>query len=361
MPMSPEPIISAGSPVWFNDDAYRALNEMLRNANPSMVVVLCDANTARHCQPGFLSMLETDAPLELIEIEPGEDMKTVQTCLEIWHALTEIGADRKSLIVNLGGGVVTDLGGFIASAYKRGVGFVNVPTTLLGMVDAAIGGKNGVDIGPLKNQVGTISSPALVVVDTSFLETLPKRELRSGYAEMLKHGLIADARYWEQLSSAEDFGGEEFDSLIARSVEIKSEIVTRDPTENGLRKSLNFGHTLGHAIESHFLSCGKPVLHGEAVAAGMVLEAFLSMEKGLLEPSDYNWVKKTIISMFGVMDISSDAVPSILQLLVHDKKNEHGRTLFALIAGIGTPALDIEAGNDLIVSAFDDYRNIDFD
>ena len=355
-----DPIISAGSVVYFNDDAYQALNIILGSGHYSMLIVLSDSNTADLCQPSFLARLETETPVELIEIEAGEQMKTVQTCLEVWHALTELGADRKSLILNLGGGVITDLGGFIASAYKRGVDFINVPTTLLGMVDAAIGGKNGVDIGPLKNQVGTITSPRMVVIDSSFLETLPAPEMRSGMAEMLKHGLIADASYWQELAALEDLDMETMDRLITRSVEIKSDIVTKDPTEFGLRKSLNFGHTLGHAIESHFLDRGTPILHGEAVAAGMVLESFLSMEKGLLEPSDYTWVKKTIISIFGVIKFGADDVTSIIGLLVHDKKNEYGRTLFALIAGIGTPALDIEAGNDLVISAFKDYSNSDF-
>ena len=358
--MPPEPIHCAGSTVWFNQDAYHALNELLGQGRYSMVVVLSDTHTAEFCQPKFLSLLETEAPVELIEIESGEEMKTVQTCLEVWHALTEIGADRKCLLVNLGGGVITDLGGFIASAYKRGVDFINVPTTLLGMVDAGIGGKNGVDIGPLKNQVGTITSPKLVLIDTEFLQTLPEKEIRSGWAEMLKHGLIADRGYWDSLCKAGGLGGDDLDDLIARSVEIKSEIVTRDPTENGMRKALNFGHTLGHAIESRFLSQGKPILHGEAVAAGMVMEAYLSMEKGLLEPSEYGRVKKTIISAFGVIEFAPDDVTSILGLLVHDKKNEHGRRLFALLAGIGAPALDIEATNDLIISAFDDYSRGDF-
>ncbi len=319
-----------------------------------MVVVLTDSHTAEFCQPRLLGELECEAPIELIEIEAGEDMKTVQTCLEIWHALTEIGADRKALLVNLGGGVITDLGGFIAAAFKRGVDFVNIPTTLLGMVDAAIGGKNGVDIGSLKNQVGTITSPRMVLVDTAYLETLPPRQLRSGWAEMLKHGLIADLCYWETLKDMDPMTAE-LDGVIYRSVEIKSEIVTRDPTENGLRKALNFGHTLGHAIESRFLELGQAILHGEAIAAGMVLECFLSMEKGLLDPREYTEVKKTIKSLFGLVNFTPDDVTSILSLLIHDKKNEHGRRLFALIAGIGNPALDIEVGNELIFSAFDDY------
>jgi 3-dehydroquinate synthase len=254
--------------------------------------------------------------------------------------------------------MVTDLGGFVASTFKRGIHFINVPTTLLAMVDASVGGKNGVDLGNLKNQIGVINVPQLVLIDTSFLETLPQNEMRSGLAEMLKHGLIADADYWKEFTdlSAIDFA--DFDQLIYRSIEIKNDIVLQDPTENGIRKALNFGHTLGHAIESYFLENGnKPtLLHGEAIAAGIVLESYLSMRKDLLTASDYSEIKSTINNIFDKIDFDESDIATISTLLIHDKKNEYGNIQFALLEGIGKVKTSQHVDNQIIDNAFADYK-----
>ncbi|MCL4152909.1 UNVERIFIED_CONTAM: hypothetical protein GTU68_035655, partial [Idotea baltica] len=223
-----------------------------------------------------MSEINGDYEYEIIEIESGEINKTIETCVGVWEALSELGADRKSILINLGGGVLTDLGGFVASTFKRGIAFINVPTTLLSMVDASVGGKTGVDLGSLKNQVGVINQPVMVLVIPDFLDTLEERQLESGFAEMLKHGLIKDRQYWDDLKMVSTLS--EMKDHILKSVEIKNEVVLIDPTEQGLRKILNYGHTLGHAIESYFLASQEKstLLHGEAIAIGMITEGYLS-------------------------------------------------------------------------------------
>ena len=275
-----------GYPIYFNESAYTALNKHLAETKYSNLFIIVDSNTNDACLPTFLSYVETDLTIEIIEFDAGESFKNIETCVSIWNVLTELSADRKSLIINLGGGVVTDLGGFVASTFKRGVDFIHVPTTLLSMVDASVGGKNGVDLGNLKNQIGVINIPKMVLIDTQYLETLPQNEMRSGLAEMLKHGLIYDKKYWEQFQDLKNIDFADFDQLIYDSVQIKNNIVMQDPTEQGIRKALNFGHTLGHAIESYFLENENKttLLHGEAIAVGMILESYISWQKKLKPP-----------------------------------------------------------------------------
>jgi 3-dehydroquinate synthase len=273
--------------------------------------------------------------------------------------LTELGADRKSLVINLGGGVVTDLGGFVASTFKRGVDFIHIPTTLLSMVDASVGGKNGVDLGNLKNQIGVINVPKMVLIDTQYLDTLSKSEMRSGLAEMLKHGLIYDKDYWEKFLDLKAIDFADFDELIYRSVAIKNEIVTEDPTEKNIRKALNFGHTLGHAIESYFLENENKttLLHGEAIAIGMILESYISLEKGLLTSNEYQVIKSTIKAIYDAVVFEENDIAPILELLIHDKKNEYGNIQFALIDGIGKIKINQSVENNLILKAFQDYKS----
>ncbi|WP_333879087.1 3-dehydroquinate synthase, partial [Flavobacterium sp.] len=317
------------------------------------------SNTNEHCLLRFLSFLTTDKNIEIIEIEAGENEKNINTCVEIWTILTDLGADRKTLLINIGGGVITDIGGFVASTFKRGIDFINIPTTLLAMVDASIGGKNGVDLGNLKNQIGVINSPKLVLVDSEYLATLPQNEMRSGLAEMLKHGLIYDAGYWSQFKDLNQVDFADLDSLIHRSIAIKNEIVMQDPTENGIRKALNFGHTLGHAIESYFLENPekKPLLHGEAIAVGMILESHLSWQKGLLQENDYYEIKSVINHVFEPVIFEENDLKPILDLLIHDKKNEYGKIQFTLLDGIGKTKINQEIDNEMITASFFDYKN----
>ena len=346
-------------PIHFNEKAYEALNNHLKENKYSNIFIIVDSNTNEFCLPNFLPYLETDLTIEIIEFEAGEENKNIDTCVEIWNVLTELGADRKTLVINLGGGVVTDLGGFVSSTFKRGVDFIHIPTTLLSMVDASVGGKNGVDLGNLKNQIGVINVPIMVLIDTQYLETVPQNEMRSGLAEMLKHGLIYDKKYWEQFLDLKEIDFADFDQLIYRSVEIKNEIVTQDPTEKNIRKSLNFGHTLGHAIESYFLENKDKttLLHGEAIAVGMILESYISLKKDLISNDEYFEIKSSLKSIYDDIIFDENDIKPILELLIHDKKNEYGAIKFALIEGIGKIKINQSVENELILNAFEDYKS----
>jgi 3-dehydroquinate synthase len=346
-----------GYSIYFNEKGYDEINQIIIQNNYSSIFILVDEHTNEHCLSKFLPRLATEISIEIIEIEAGEEIKNIKTCVEIWSILSELRADRKSVIINLGGGVITDIGGFIASTFKRGIDFINVPTTLLGMVDASLGGKNGVDLGNLKNQIGVINVPQMLLIDTDFLETLSQREMRSGLAEMLKHGLIYDKKYWEEFQDISKFDFADFDTLIYRSIQIKNEIVKQDPTENGIRKALNFGHTLGHAIESHFLESETPLLHGEAIAIGMILESYISKEKGLLSNEEFHQIKYTISTIYELHNFSDEDIVSIQNLLIHDKKNEYGKVQFALINGIGKIIINQSVENELIINSFKDYKS----
>ncbi|MGZ5196974.1 MAG: 3-dehydroquinate synthase, partial [Kaistella sp.] len=262
--------------ISFLDQDFSQLNHFLIDLKPSKIIVLVDENTHEYCLPVLLGNLETEIPFEIIEIEAGEDLKTIEIATQLWEILSDFEADRKALMINLGGGVITDMGGFVASTYKRGIRFINLPTTLLGMCDASIGGKTGIDHNFLKNIIGTFAVPEQIFVFPEYLKTLPFPELRSGFAEMLKHGLIADEKHWNDLISIQELSAENIFPFIETSMKIKQNIVEQDFREQHLRKTLNFGHTVGHALESLFLQQAKPIPHGEAVVLGMIIETRLS-------------------------------------------------------------------------------------
>ena len=344
--------------ILFGKEGYDFLNTFIEENKYSNVFILTDNHSNSFCLPLFLPYLATDKTIEIIEIEAGENKKNITTCAEIWTFLTELGADRKSLLINLGGGVITDIGGFVASTFKRGIDFIHIPTTLLAMVDASVGGKNGVDLGNLKNQIGVINVPKMVLIDSNYLTTLPQNEMRSGLAEMLKHGLIADAAYWKRFFDLKHIDFANFDTMIHRSIEIKNEIVMKDPTENGIRKALNFGHTLGHAIESYFLENEdkKTLLHGEAIAVGMILESFISWRTKLISVTEYLAIKNTLKTIFEPIHFEKNDIQPIIDLLIHDKKNEYGKVQFALLAGIGSVKINQEVENEIIIKSFEDYK-----
>ena len=343
--------------VYFDSKGYETLAEMLKPSHYSKIFILVDENTSQYCLPHLLNNLATEIEIEIIELEVGEIHKNIATCTEVWGALSDLGGDRKSILINLGGGVISDLGGFVACTFKRGIDFINIPTTLLSMVDASIGGKNGVDLGNLKNQIGIIREPKAVIVDTQFLSTLPQNEMRSGLAEMLKHGLIFDKKYWDKFQYLKSLHTDDLNELIHQSIEIKNTMVCEDLTENGIRKSLNFGHTLGHAIESYFLENDSKtsLLHGEAIAVGMILESFISREKELLTKEEYQEIKYIINDIFERVEFSQIDIEKIIELLIFDKKNEFGKVQFALLDGIGKIKINQESDNELIYKAFEDY------
>ncbi|MDF4223205.1 3-dehydroquinate synthase [Maribacter sp. M208] len=349
-------IISDSYAVHFNEEAFKALNTHLANKKYSIVFILVDENTHELCLPNFMAEINGEYQFEIIEIESGEINKNIETCVGVWEALSELGADRKSVLINLGGGVLTDMGGFIASTFKRGIDFINVPTTLLSMVDASVGGKTGIDLGALKNQVGVINQPAMVLVVPDFLDTLEKRQIISGFAEMLKHGLIKDKTYWEALKEAQSL--EHMKSHILTSIQIKNEVVLKDPTEQNIRKILNYGHTLGHAIESYFLenASKEMLLHGEAIAVGMILEGYLSHKILGLSEQSLEDIKSTFLNKYDKVEFSDTDIENILKLMKYDKKNSHGKVNFVLLKNIGEPVVDVEIPVELFTDAFAYYK-----
>ncbi len=352
-------IIKERGSVYCDNSGWEILKEKANKLQPSKIFIITDKNTHEFCLPYLLKKIKFDSNPEILIISEGEIHKNIQTCTILWEQLSQKGADRKSLIINLGGGVITDLGGFVASTFMRGIEFINIPTSLLAMVDASVGGKNGVDLGILKNQIGVINNPLFVLIDIDFLRTLPKPHFTSGIAEMLKHGLIYSEDYWLKVKNFDERNQKEIETLIWESIKIKNEIVTNDPFENSLRKTLNYGHTLGHAIESHFLISTekKTLLHGEAVAIGMILSTFLSHEILGFPHQKHRNITDTILQEFPKQTISEKDIEAIIKLLIFDKKNNNGKVMFVLLNDFGSYKIDCEVPNPLIYKAFDYYKN----
>lgn len=324
---------------------FRAVNTFDRTA------VLVDENTRKHCLPQ--SGIGDD--VAIIEIQSGEENKILETCTLIWQQMTDLKMSRKSLLINLGGGVIGDMGGFVASTYKRGMSFVNVPTTLLAQVDASIGGKLAIDFNGLKNHIGIFREPNLVICDTQYLSTLPEREIRSGFAEIVKHCLIRDKAGWNELKQAPFDPQKDWSLILERSVGLKGGVVKEDPEEHGLRKILNFGHTLGHAIETYFLETEDRLLHGEAIAIGMILEGYLSTRVSGLQESDLETFTKYLIRTYGKVEIPD--LEAFGQLLIHDKKNVGSKVNYSLLSEIGNCVWDQQVETTLIHEAITYYRD----
>jgi 3-dehydroquinate synthase len=346
--------------IAFQERAYKELNQLIQSGSYSSIYILVDTNTSRLCSRFLSEKIEAEVKIEWIEIEPGEEHKTLTTCNEIWKTLSETGADRKSLLLNLGGGIVTDIGGYVASCFKRGIDFVHIPTTLLGMVDAAIGGKNGVNLDSLKNQIGIIRPPKLVIVDVGYLATLPPNEMRSGLAEMLKHGLIAKAEEFFAFKDLSQFQVDKLPELIKDSIQIKTKIAEEDPNETGLRMALNFGHTLGHAIESYHMESESKtkLLHGEAVAIGMILALKLSVEVLQLQQDECDQASAILSSYFKTVEFSESDIIEIKTYLKHDKKNSAGNINFVLLEKLGLPRINCQVSNEQIKKAFAYYKSL---
>lgn len=318
--------------VHFTTDIRSILKEVLHARSYSKLVVLTDVNTQQYCLPLIQEVLPADTML--ITVPAGEPFKTLETCATIWTQMTEAVLDRQALMLNLGGGVIGDMGGFCASVYKRGIPFITIPTTLLSQVDASVGGKLGIDFMGFKNHLGVFQLPETVLIDPTFLETLPQRELRSGYAEVLKHGLIRDLAFFRSLPSTL-WEKQDWARVIRHSVGIKKAVVEVDPKETGLRKILNFGHTIGHAVESFYLNSPQPLLHGEAIALGMIAEGFLSFQKIGLSFEELNELSTKMLSIFGKVSLDSKDLDAILDLCAQDKKNEGSTQLFTLLPSLG--------------------------
>ena len=318
-------IKSSDYSVWIGDHSFSKLNISAY----SKIAILVDENTKRDCFPK-LQKLENSI---VIEIKSGEEYKNINSCNFIWEQLTKHNFDRNSLLINLGGGVIGDMGGLCASTYKRGIDFVQIPTTLLSMVDASVGGKVGINFNQFKNHIGLFNNPKAVFISIDFLESIPENQLKSGFAEVVKHALISDNSLWKRLLSI-PFVDLDWEDIIETSVHIKNKIVLADPFEKGERKKLNFGHTFGHAIESYYLEKGTPILHGEAVFMGMILETEISH----LSETDKNEIKNYILSNFALPYTPKKY--NLHKFLINDKKNQSGKINFSLLNKIGNCTID---------------------
>ncbi|MCL4111351.1 UNVERIFIED_CONTAM: hypothetical protein GTU68_023204 [Idotea baltica] len=330
-----ENTLSAGDYNIYFGNANELLLDFLSVKKYSSVFVLVDENTKQHCLPILLNSLNDS--VEVIEIESGEKNKNLNTCKHIWQYLINSNASRNSLLINLGGGVIGDMGGFCASSYKRGIDFIQIPTTLLSQVDASVGGKLGIDFMGLKNVIGQFNNPQKVIIDTQFLKTLPYEELRSGFAEMLKHSLISNQESWHNLSiyDLQSINYVQLNELIIESVKIKRDIVEQDPYEKNIRKALNLGHTIGHAVETHFLNSNKPILHGNAVAYGIVAETYISVQKGLISISDYGLIKAQVNRLYPKIEIAKSEILNVINFTRNDKKNINSKINATLLTAIG--------------------------
>ncbi len=343
------------SKIFIENNIEKTLTEFLNAHQFSQIAIIVDENTKEFCYPLLKGFLPTHF---LISVKSGEVEKNLNTCTHIWNEMTAHALDRKSLVINLGGGVIGDMGGFCASTYKRGVAFVQIPTTLLSMVDASVGGKLGIDFEGFKNHIGVFNHPLAVFIDPIFLKTLDSRELRSGFAEVIKHSLIADYEHWKFLK-IKDLSSLDWLSVIKHSINIKSAVVDQDPNENGLRKILNFGHTIGHAIESHFLEIpNKRLLHGEAIAIGMIAEAWIAMKKGFITTDECKEISNYILTTFEKLHIENDEIKQIIPLTLQDKKNQNGEVQFALLEAIGRGNYEQGVSEKEMIEALNYYNSI---
>ena len=349
--------------VIISNDLQKALSNAIAECPHDKLFVLVDETTHQLCLPviaGFDCMQEA----QCIVIGATDTHKTLDTLSHVWAELQRMGATRHSLLINLGGGMVTDLGGFAASTFKRGLAYINIPTTLLSMVDASVGGKTGINFGGLKNEIGVFNNANSVILDTIFLKTMDQENILSGYAEMLKHGLISEEKMWAELLN---FNLDHLDGLdnleflvqlgrmLADSVAVKQRIVTEDPTEHGIRKALNLGHTAGHAFESLALE-RKPILHGYAVAYGLVVELYLCCVKTGFPQDKMRQTVAFIKEHYGRMPITCDDYPKMIELMHHDKKNVGTDINFTLLGGIGDIRINQTATEEEIKEALDFYR-----
>lgn len=343
-----------GYNVWINED-HKILIDFIHQLEPSKIFVIVDENTKVHCLPWLDGILKLS--YHTVEINSGEVHKTVHTSEALWEALVNYGADRNSLVLNLGGGVIGDMGGFVASSFMRGIPFIQIPTTLLSQVDASVGGKLGIDFKGYKNLIGLFQNPNLVWVDTNFLKTLAPRELKSGFAEVLKHGLIASKSLWTKIRNRPlSFSDQEWNEIVKESIEIKNTIVQQDPKEKGVRKILNFGHTIGHAIESFYLDTESQLTHGEAVAIGMICESYISYKEELISKATFEEIQDAIRNVFHFEKELKIATPQVLDNMTKDKKNRDGQILFSLLEGIGNCTFNKSIDNSTILAALKSFE-----
>ena len=343
--------------VVISGNLERDLVNAISECEHDRIFVLTDETTQQLCWLKIKNFkaLKNSTP---IIIKATDTHKNLDTLSQVWQALSNGGATRHSLMINLGGGMVTDLGGFAASTFKRGIDFINIPTTLLAMVDASVGGKTGINFGGLKNEIGVFSDSRVVIINTQFLDTLDHDNICSGYAEMLKHGLISDERTWAELVTF-DLDNPDLNQLqrmVAESIKVKERIVETDPHEHGIRKALNLGHTMGHAFESFAMRRGTPILHGYAVAYGLVSELYMSARKTAFPTDRMHQTVRFIRENYGTLNITCDDYPTLIELMQHDKKNTSGIINFTLLGNVGDIRINQTANEEEIKEALDFFR-----
>ena len=343
--------------VVISGNLERDLVNAISECEHDRIFVLTDETTQQLCWPKIKNFkaLKNSTP---IIIKATDTHKNLDTLSQVWQALSNGGATRHSLMINLGGGMVTDLGGFAASTFKRGIDFINIPTTLLAMVDASVGGKTGINFGGLKNEIGVFSDSRFVIINTQFLDTLDHDNICSGYAEMLKHGLISDEHTWAELVTFDldtpDLS--QLQHMVAESIKVKERIVEADPHEHGIRKALNLGHTMGHAFESFAMRRGTPILHGYAVAYGLVSELYMSARKTAFPTDSMHQTVRFIRENYGTFNITCDDYPTLIELMHHDKKNTSGIINFTLLGNVGDIRINQTANEEEIKEALDFFR-----
>ena len=343
----------------YSGDWTVPLRSLLDAKGYTKIIVLVDENTRRYCLPILKNRLQNIA-FEIIEIPSGEVHKNIQTCQKIWSEMMAHQVDRKALMINLGGGVIGDMGGFCAATFKRGIDFIQIPTTLLSQVDASIGGKLGIDFQQVKNSIGLFQNPQAVLIDAGFLKTLSFEELRSGYAEVLKHSLIANATQWQSLIQIAALNNiAQIEKELLSSLKIKQQIVEEDPFEKGIRKALNYGHTIGHAVEAYSFDTERPLLHGEAIAIGIICESYLSHKILGLSSSELEQISNYIVKIY--KKLSYKLTPLNAQLLgymLNDKKNERQQINFSLIPRIGKCQINQTCTYELIIESLKYYDDL---
>ena len=352
-------IHSLDYPIYIGLDVFANLSSFIKDKNYSKIFALVDENTLINCVPIIHEASDILVGCDIIEIPSGEQNKNIETCTTIWEELTKYGADRHSVLLNIGGGVIGDIGGFTAATFKRGMDFINIPTTLLAQVDASIGGKLGVDLQVIKNQIGLFSNPCGVFISTKFLKSLDKRQVLSGFAEIIKHGLISDEDYWDDIQDTDILKSKNLEPLISESIKIKKQIILADPYEKkGLRKALNFGHTIGHAIESYSLGNENGTLfHGEAIAIGMICESFLSKETVGLNDNTLKSITSFVKKNFDSYDLKKADPDFLLDVMKNDKKNKNGIINFTLLQDIGIVKIDQNCSPEHIKDSLEYYSD----
>jgi 3-dehydroquinate synthase len=340
--------------ILFSSDPGNDLKRFLDSKKYSRIAVLTDENTSKHCIPIIKHQLGAS---EIIEVRSGEEQKTLQTCSLIWEEMTEMMLDRYAVLIVVGGGVLGDMGGFCAATYKRGIDFILLPTTLLSQVDASVGGKLGVDFNTFKNHIGVFQQPALTLIHPGFLGTLPFNELRSGFAEVIKHCLISDGKMFDEIASR-NLLDQPWEKLIKHSVEFKALVTQKDPREKGLRKILNAGHTIGHAVESYLLGSGKKILHGDAIAIGLIAEGYLAVKRGMLQQKELTRIAGYLTALFGKVPLSDADIIGSTQLVLQDKKNRDNQVLCVLLKGIGGCEWDQAISTDEVKEGLSFYQRL---